>query len=284
MTLNASAGTLSGTIGSSAGAFYSFGVIATDTASGHASQPQAFSIGVTGSNSPVFISSLVNSASFAGGPIAPGEVVTIQGAMLGPGAGVSFSTEPVATMLGGTHVMFGNWAAPILYASATQINAVVPWEVAGLSQVTVALQSAAGATALNVAVASAAPGIFTFSASGTGQAVALNQDGSTNGPNNPAAAGSYVSVYFTGGGVTDPPGVTGSVSNLIVSSLAQTPTATVGGVPAYVSFAGSAPGFVDGVSQINLQLSSTTPSGSAVPLVITIAGQSSGANATISVQ
>jgi uncharacterized protein (TIGR03437 family) len=284
ITLNAAAGTLSGTIGMSAGSLYSFGVIATDTASGYASQPQTFPIGVSGSNSPVYISSLVNSASFAGGAIAPGEVVTIQGAMLGPAAGMSFSTEPVAATLGGTQVSFGNWAAPIIYASSTQINAVVPWEVAGLSQVTVALQSAAGATSLNVAVASAAPGVFTFGATGTGQAVALNQDGSTNGPNNPAAAGSYVSVYFTGGGVTDPPGVTGSVSNLIVSSLAQTPTATVGGVAAYVSFAGSAPGFVDGVSQLNLQLSSATPSGAAVPLVITVGGESSAATATISVQ
>jgi uncharacterized protein (TIGR03437 family) len=210
-------------------------------------------------------------------------LVTIQGIMLGPQAGVSFSTNPVATVLGGTQVFFGASPAPILYASLTQINAVVPWAVAGQSQVTVVVESAGGSTSLNVAVANAAPGVFTFNATGAGQAIALNQDTSTNGPTNPAAAGSYVSVYFTGGGVTDPPGLTGSVSDLVVASLALTATATVGGVPATVTYAGTAPGFVGGVNQMNILLSPNTPSGDQ-PLVITMGGQSSSATATISVQ
>jgi uncharacterized protein (TIGR03437 family) len=204
--------------------------------------------------------------------------------MLGPAAGVGFSSDPIAPALGGTQVSFGASAAPILYASATQINAVVPWGVAGQSGTTVVVESAAGSTSLNVAVANAAPGIFTYNATGAGQAIALNQDTSPNGPTNAAAAGSYVSLYFTGGGVTDPPGLTGSVDDLVVSSLALTATATVGGVPAAVTFAGSAPGFVGGVNQVNLLLSSNTPAGSAVPVVITVGGQSSPATATIGVQ
>jgi uncharacterized protein (TIGR03437 family) len=119
--------------------------------------------------------------------------------------------------------------------------------------------------------------------SGSGQAVALNQDGSINGPKNPATTGSYVSLYFTGGGVTDPPGIAGSVFDLVVSSLAQGSTATVGGVPATVTFAGNAPGFVGGVNQMNIQLGPGTPSGS-VPVVITVGGHSSPATATIGVQ
>jgi uncharacterized protein (TIGR03437 family) len=283
LSLNATAGTISGTIGLSAGSLYILGITATDTASGYASQPQRFSIGVSGGNSLVSISNLINSASFTGGAVAPGELVTIQGTMLGPAVGVAFSSNPIAPMLGGTQVSFGAWQAPILYASATQINAVVPWDVAGQSQVPLIVESSAGSSSMNVAVQSAAPGVFTFNATGTGQAIALNQDGSTNGPTNPAAAGSYVSVYFTGGGVTDPPGLTGSVSDLVVASLALTATATVGGVPAAVTFAGSAPGFVGGINQMNILLSSNTPSG-AEPLAITIGGQSSPATATISVQ
>jgi uncharacterized protein (TIGR03437 family) len=284
LTLNPTAGTIGGMTSSSAGGLY-FAITATDTASGYASQPQAYSIGLSGSTSLVSISSLMNSASFVEGAIAPGELVTIQGVMLGPAAGLSYSTDPVATTLGGTQVTFGAWSAPILYASATQINAVVPWEVAGQSQVTVAVQNAGvGSSSLNVAVANTAPGVFTFGGAGAGQAVALNQDFSTNGQANPAAPGSYISVYCTGGGVTDPPGVTGSVFGLFVASLAQSATATVGGVPATVTFAGSAPGFVDGVNQINILLSSDTPGGSAVPLAITVGGQTSPATATISVQ
>jgi uncharacterized protein (TIGR03437 family) len=283
LTLNPATGAISGTVAASAASLYILGITATDTASGYASQPQTFTIGVSGGNSPVSIAGLINSASFTGGAVAPGELVTIQGVMLGPLAGASYSTNPVATSLGGTQVFFGASAAPILYASLTQINAVVPWAVAGQSQVTVVVESAGGSTSLNVAVAKAAPGVFTFNATGTGQAIALNQDTSTNGPTNPAAAGSYVSVYFTGGGITDPPGLTGSVNDLVVASLALTATATVGGVPATVTFAGSAPGFVGGVNQMNLLLSPDTPSGDQ-PLVITIAGQSSAGTATISVQ
>ena len=143
----------------------------------------------------------------------------------------------------------------------------------------------AGATsaALTLPVANAAPGVFTITSAIAGQAaVAVNQDGSTNGPGNPAAPGSYVTVYATGGGITDPPGVTGSISGR-VESLAQSVTATVGGVPAFVSFAGAAPGFVDGVNQLNIQLSSGTPAGN-VPLVITVGGQVSANTPTLSVQ
>jgi uncharacterized protein (TIGR03437 family) len=284
LSLDPAAGTIAGTVGESAASLYIVGITATDTASGLSSRPQSFTLGLSGANSPVSISALINSASFAGGPVAPGELVTIQGTMLGPSAGVGFSSDPIATALGGAQVSFGASAAPILYASATQINAVVPWGVAGQSGTTVVVQGPAGSTSLNVAVANAAPGIFTYNATGAGQAIALNQDTSPNGPTNPAAAGSYVSLYFTGGGVTDPPGLTGSVDDLVVSSLALTATATVGGVPAAVTFAGSAPGFVGGVNQLNLLLSSNTPAGSAVPVVITIGGQSSPATATIGVQ
>jgi uncharacterized protein (TIGR03437 family) len=283
LTLDATAGTIGGTVASSVGSLYFVGITATDTATGYTSNPQTFTIGVSGGNSPVSISSLINSASFTGGAVAPGELVTIQGTVLGPFAGVSFSTNPIATSLGGTQVSFGVSAAPILYASATQINAVVPWGVAGQSEVTMVVQSSGGATSLNVAVANAAPGVFTVNSTGAGQAVAINQDGSVNNSANPAAAGTYVSVYFTGGGVTYPPGLPGAVSDDVVTSLAATATATVGGVPATVTFAGSAPGFVGGVNQINIQLSPNTPSGS-MPLVITVGGQSSAATATIAVK
>jgi uncharacterized protein (TIGR03437 family) len=50
-----------------------------------------------------------------------------------------------------------------------------------------------------------------------------------------------------------------------------------------VTFAGSAPGFVGGVNQMNILLSPNTPSGN-VPLVITVGGQASAATATVSVQ
>jgi uncharacterized protein (TIGR03437 family) len=283
LSLDSGLGTISGTMSSAAGSSYSFGITVTDSASGYASQPAAFSIGVNAGRPPIVMVSLTNSASGAGGAIAPGELVTITGGMLGPAAAMAFSSVPVPEVLGGTEVWFGAWAAPILYASATQINAIVPWEVAGQAQVTVTVQyPAAGAASMNVPVTSAAPGIFTFDATGGGQALALNQDGTPNGPTNPAVAGSYLSVYFTGGGAANQPAIDGSVPNA-AQYLNQNVTAMLGNVPVAVTYAGVAPGLVNGVDQLNIQLPAGTPSG-ALPLVITVGTQVSAATATLNVQ
>jgi uncharacterized protein (TIGR03437 family) len=110
-----------------------------------------------------------------------------------------------------------------------------------------------------------------------------NQDYSFNGASNPAAPGSYVTIYFTGGGQTNPAGVTGSVTGDVLKWLVQSVSVTVGGVPATVAFDGSAPTFVDGVGKLNIQLANNTPSG-AQPLVIMVGGVSSATTATISVQ
>ncbi len=126
---------------------------------------------------------------------------------------------------------------------------------------------------------------FTFNASGTGQAAAANQDGTLNGPSSPAAKGSYVTLYFTGGGETNPPGATGSITGTsTLKWLTQTATVTVGGTAATVAFDGDAPTFVDGVLQLNIQLSQNTPSGAARPLVLTVGNASSPATATLAVQ
>ena len=235
------------------------------------------------------VTSVINAASSAAGAIAPGEIVAIKGITLGPAPGVSYSVDPITGMvdstLAATKVFFGAFAAPITYSSATQINAIVPYEVSGQSQVVMQVRYkgvASGNTTLGVA--SATPAAFTFNATGTGQAVAANQDYSFNGSSNPAVKGSYVTIYFTGGGQTSPSGVTGSVNGSALKWLAQTASVTVGGQPAIVSFDGAAPTFVDGVGQLNIQLSANTPSGPAEPLVITVGGVSSPATATLAIQ
>jgi uncharacterized protein (TIGR03437 family) len=237
----------------------------------------------------VTVSGIVNAASQTPGRLAPGELVTIYGTGLGPSNGVSFSVDPVTnkvdTALGGTQVFFNGTAAPVLYASGGQVNAIVPYEVAYSSQVTmqVAYQSilSSGTT---LSVASAMPGLFTVSGNGAGQAAALNLDGTVCDSSHPAASGSYVTLYITGGGGTNPPGVTGGISGLGLKYLAQTALATVGGQPAGVVFAGAAPTLVDGVDQVNIKLADNTPSGPAQPVIVTVGINSSPATATIAVR
>jgi uncharacterized protein (TIGR03437 family) len=237
----------------------------------------------------VTMDSITNAANQAPGRIAAGEIVTIKGSGLGLANPISFSVNPVTgkvdTQLAGTQVFFSGYAAPILYASDNQVNAIVPYEVGFQSQVDVQVvyQNVLSATT-TVTVASASPAIFTMDGTGNGQAVAVNLDGSVADAAHAAQAGSTVIIYFTGGGTTNPPGVTGSVTGSVLKRLTQTSAATIGGRPATVTFAGAAPACVDGVGVLIVRLADDTPAGPAQPVIITVGVNSSPGTATIAVR
>jgi uncharacterized protein (TIGR03437 family) len=259
------------------------------TAAGATNSPVTISVSlaVAGTVPAISIGAITHSATGLQGPVAPGELISIYGAGLGTASGLGFTVDPatggVDTSLAGTTVLFGSVAAPILYASAKQINCIVPYEMAGQSQIAMQVQYQGATASQTLQTASASPGAYTVNESGAGPVVAANQNGSLNGPSNPAVKGSYVTIYFTGGGQTNPAGVTGSVTGSVLKWLTQAISVTVGNQPATVTFDGSAPSLVDGVDQLNIQLSPNTPSG-AQPVVITIGGVSSPATVTLAVQ
>lgn len=272
LNASASGGTIAVSVNPAGLAANSYQGTIAISAVGAANSPQtvAVSLVVTGTAAPtVMISSITNSGTGLQGPLAPGELFTIKGTNLGPSTGTVFSVSngTVSGTLAGTTVIVGSIAVPVLYTSATQINAIAPYEISGQSQVIVQVQYQGAAATQAIKVQSASPGAFTLNASGSGPVVAANQDGTINGPSNPAAKGSYVTIYFTGGGQTNPAGVTGSVPGAVLKWLTQPITVTVGNQPAMVSVDGSAPTFVDGVDQLNIQLSPNTPSG-AQPILI----------------
>ena len=237
--------------------------------------------------SPAFsVAAVVNGASGLVGPIAPGEIVTIYGAGLGPATGVS--NTPVngvyGTQVGGTSVYFDGVNAPILYASATQVSAIVPYEeqpfnTAGITVV------ANGQTAqtVSVPVLYTAPGLFTLNASGSGQAAAINYPPGVNGSSNPVPVGGFISLYATGEGQTNPNGVDGKLASSTPPTPQQSVIATVGGIPAVVTYAGGAPGEVAGVMQVNLQIPPGVTPGSAVPVTIQVGTVQSQSGVTIAV-
>jgi uncharacterized protein (TIGR03437 family) len=237
------------------------------------------------------VTTVVNAATFQAGPVAPGEIVSIGGTALGPATPAGLQLTPsgsVATTLGGVQVLFNGVPAPLTYASSTQINAVVPYEVAGILAPTVFVKFL-GQTSngFSLTRTTTSPGIFTQNSQGTGPGAILNPDYSVNGPNNPAAKGSVVSVYMTGEGQTSPAGVTGKVTN--VTSVSQIPVpllpiaVLINNQPANYTFAGEAPGFVSGVLQLNVQIPSNAPSGN-LPIVVSIGGNSSQNGVTVSVK
>lgn len=246
-------------------------------------------------------STIANSASGAFGAISPGELITIKGTNIGPATATSFSVAPggtVSSTLSGVQVLFDGIPGTPTYVSATQINAIVPYEIAGRSTTTVIVsyqsQQSAGISQL---VASQAPGIYTFSATGAGQSAVLNQNGSYNGPNGgitvggqnvsttPAPVGTVVAVFMTGGGQTNPSSVTGTVTpNLgTLYKIPGTVTATINGVNAPVQFAGAAPALITGVIQVNITIPAGV-TGSGLPLAVTINGSTTPGGPTISVQ
>jgi uncharacterized protein (TIGR03437 family) len=223
---------------------------------------------------------VANSASYARGAVAPGEIVVIGGRSLGPASTVTLqltSTGLVATSLAGTRVLFDGTAAPLVYTSQTQLSAVVPYAVDGHSQTSVQVEYQGVLSApLVLDVAKVAPGIFTMNKSGSGQGAILNQDGSVNGPDNPAPRGSVVSVYGTGEGQTAPAGMDGS---FVAPSDLRHPllnvTASIGGQDADVTYAGSAANQIAGLFQANVLVPNSITAGSAVLVTLTIGGSSS---------
>jgi uncharacterized protein (TIGR03437 family) len=140
----------------------------------------------------------------------------------------------------------------------------VPYEVDGAKTATI--QTIVGGVASEtwtVPVAAAAPGIFTSGSSGTGFAAALNQDGTINNASNPATRGTVVSLFATGGGQTQPAGVTGTLAGSSGASPKLPVSAKIGGQNANVLYAGAAPGLISGVMQLNVAIPVEIGSGTA---------------------
>jgi uncharacterized protein (TIGR03437 family) len=230
---------------------------------------------------------IVNSATYAGGGVVPGELVDIFGQNLGPASGVSnqVSAGIVPNSLDGVRVWFDGIAAPILYASAGQLNVVAPYSIAAQTSTSVRVEYlGASSPAVTVPVLLAQPGIFTLNASGAGPAAVLNPDYSVNSATNPAARGDAIMIFATGQGVTSPAGVDGLVATAPSTGDPQLVTVQIGGQTAPVSYAGNAPGLVEGALQVNAVVPTTVTPGSAVSVVVSVGGTASPVTATIAVQ
>lgn len=231
---------------------------------------------VSGASGPA-VGSVVNAASFLGGAVSPGELVTIFGNNLGPTPGINFTPDNnhVDTTLGNTTVTFDGVAAPLIYVGPLQINAIVPYEVGMMASVgssinVVVTHNGTISAAFMVTVTDTAPGIFSADQSGIGQGAILDANLSSN-KTNPAPKGSTVSIFVTGEGALNPAVATGSMSgpSLPLPKPVANVSVTIGGQPAAVSYAGEAPTLVSGVLQINAVIPDNIGSGNQ-PVVVKI--------------
>jgi uncharacterized protein (TIGR03437 family) len=225
-----------------------------------------------------WIGAVVDAASQRATPVSPGKIVVIYGLGLGPAQLIEnqanngqFSKE-----LSGTAVSFNGIAAPVLYTSATQVAAIVPYAIAGTTtQVSVTYQGEVAAE-VAIPVAPSAPSLFTSNQTGTGYAAAVNAaDGTVNTAANPVKVGGYISLYATGEGQTAPGGLDGRLVGSTPAHPILPVSVTVDGIPATVQYAGGAPGQVAGLAQINVQIPAGVQPGGYVPVALKVGDQTS---------
>ncbi len=235
--------------------------------------------------------SVVNNASFATGttPLAPGTIAAIFGSNLDDGTQNPFSSfgpnGALLTTLGGASVTFNGVSAPMFSAFPGQLNVQIPEGLGNATSamvvVTVAGQSSSPQT---VPLGPSSPGIFSLTQNGTGQgAVQIANTttyaaaaGSISGSASRAVKpGEFITIYCTGlGTVSNPPAPGKPASSNPLSMTLATPTVTIGGQPATISFSGLSPGFV-GLYQVNAQIPEGISGGSAVPIKLSIGGVAS---------
>lgn len=211
------------------------------------------------------VAAAVNGASFSVG-IAPGAVVTLFGSHLGPDepAVAKLVDGAYETEVAKTTFKLDGVPCPILYVSGGQTSIIMPYGIQAGKHILEIANIYAGNTyagTILLDITLVAPGIFTLLANGRGPAAALNDDYSLNTIANPATRGSYIVLYATGlGELESRPARDGAPETRMV--LHKTvPTASVGMKPAFVYYAGSAPGLVSAVSQVNVQIPPDAPSG-----------------------
>jgi uncharacterized protein (TIGR03437 family) len=252
-----------------------------------------FTISITGMTlGPPFIgaNTIVSSSSFNGGAVAPGDLVSILGSNLGPTPGVAAGSGTLPTTLGGSSVSFNGVPASLFYVSGGFIEAQVPPTTTAGANASIQVNTSSGSTpVVSLPVVQANPGVFTVQAGGTGQAKAINQDGTQNGDgtitgsDKPAPRGSVVSIYASGLGPLNPAIGAGTPAPTSPLSTVTLPiVATISNQPATVQYAGAAPGLI-GVYQVNVQIPLAAPTGSD-SLVLGINGNDSQRGVTIQVR
>lgn len=236
--------------------------------------------------------------------ISPREIISIFGQNLGPSS-ISTAT-PSATPPSTTLVYPTSWSsvqvslsfldptttpatattisAPIIMTSLNQINVVVPKEVSvmiGAANPTVIIQVVNGfapPAMITATVVKEDPGVFTFAGLGQGPGAILNYDSSgvptINSAKNAATRGAPIAIYVTGmGELVDATWENGAVlpsSGGAVKLADATCRVDIDGQPAVVTYAGSSPGAVAGLVQVNAIVPPTARTGASIPITVSI--------------
>lgn len=244
----------------------------------------------TESASPGITAAVVDGASFRP-PVAPGSIATVFAPNLGS-ASTPSTTVPLPEWLSGVSMRFNGFIpAPFFFASPTQANIQIPWELEGLRSATLTVTDAHGSSGtLSLALAGFAPAIFSVQPGSSQGLVTIANSSTLAAPaesvpgveTRAAAKGDYITIYCLGLGPVNNTPATG-LPVLDASATTKSPVSVLlSGAIVPAAYAGLAPGYV-GLYQVNVQIPGNAPSGNAVALALSVGGAQSNA-VTIAVQ
>ena len=221
---------------------------------------------------PSGVSNAAGSASQTG--VAPGSVASIFGVNLTTATAVGPSSPLVQTLAGVT-VHIGAGLMPLYFASPAQINLQIPPGLAlGPQTITVSSPGMPDVNC-NFTIVRDAPGLFPVVVDGQTYALVLHADGSLVTAAAPAQQGELLTAYGTGFGPTSIPRPEGIAVPLTPPYLISDPVSIQVGTVVFTPVSAfAAPGQV-GLDVVQFQLDNTAPSGSAIPVYVTVNGVNS---------
>ena len=236
---------------------------------------------------PTGIANAASAAQATPGVVSPGTYIAIYGKGLAGTENPSATSLPLPTTLNGAQLFLGGLPMPLLYASAGQVNALVPQGIVpNAAYPLVVVRGTTQSAPMLLTVTELQPGAYTVNTSGSGAGVVANaQTGTLITAANPARAGDYLVIYGTGlGALTGShgeaqPGDGAIAPNTILYQTIAKVTVTIGGVNAPVIFSGLTPTLA-GLYQVNVQVPTGVAAGTAVPLIIAATDPANGVSTT----
>jgi uncharacterized protein (TIGR03437 family) len=214
-------------------------------------------------------------------PLVPGSLGVVLGTNLAPWP-VEAQTPPLPNTLGGATIEINGTPAPLVFVSPNQITFQVPWELqnntSGLLSATLGDQIS---RPVEVKFAAYAPALFSANIPGSAQgSIFIASSGQLAGPAGsvagarPARRGEVVQIIATGlGSLSFRPSTGSALSGPPFLPYAITAPAQVevGGAQATVELSAWMPGLV-GLYTVLIEVPDASPSGDAVPVLLTIGG------------
>jgi len=205
--------------------------------------------------------------------VAPGSIVSIFGQGLAPAVQVG-PVNPLSQTLSGVTVTVSDRILPLLFVSPQQINAEVLSDLPSGDYTLVVHNTGQADISATFTVTRNAPGVFFQTVNSHPYVVALHPDGSVVTQASPASSGETISILGTGFGPYNGPVIDGFFPPVPPPALMDSVTISTADQNAVPSWSGAAEGYT-GVVSTRFQVPNGLPSGTAVPLIVTVNGAAS---------